>query len=316
LRLIRNRPGDTGPKEAAPEPCVVAIGNFDGLHLGHRALIERCREKRNDDSDIAVMTFEPLPQSFFRPEHAPARLSTVYQKLSLLREAGVDRVWMMRFDAQLAGLSAQEFVQQALVQSLNAKSVVVGDDFRFGRGREGDVAMLRELGRELGFEVSTVAAVKRDGQRISSSGIREKLAAGDFKTAQEWLGRPFRMEGHVVPGARLGRKLGFPTANLHIRAQPSPLQGVFAVFARTIGGPWLPAVSSLGWRPVVDGKEPLLEVHFFDFDQDLYGQRLEVQFVAKLRDELDFDSMDDLVDQMNIDAGQARARLARTKTPE
>jgi riboflavin kinase/FMN adenylyltransferase len=295
---------------------VVAIGNFDGLHLGHRALIQRCKDMRGTGEVIAVMSFEPLPQAFFRPEHAPARLSTVYQKLCLLAKAEVDLVWLMRFGRELASLTARQFVEQALVEGLNAGCVVVGEDFRFGRGREGDVATLRELGTEHGFAVSTVAAVEVDGQRISSSGIRKQLAAGDFRAAAKWLGRPFRMEGHVVRGAQLGRKLGFPTANLKIRAHPSPLQGVFAVFARAKGGRWLPAVSSLGWRPAVGGKEPLLEVHFFDFEKDLYGQRLEVQFVAKLRDELNFDSMDDLVDQMNRDAVQARAWLATTKTPQ
>jgi len=295
---------------------VVAIGNFDGLHRGHHALIQRCRETRSENGLIAVLTFEPLPQAFFRPEQAPARLSTVYQKLSLLDAAGIDLVWLMRFGPELAGLSARQFVHLALADGLNAACVVVGDDFRFGRRREGDIALLRELGLEYDFEVSTVAAVELDGQRISSSGIRQQLAAGDFEAAEKWLGRPFRMEGHVVRGAQLGRKLGFPTANMKIRAQPSPLQGVFAVFARTSHGRWLPAVSSLGWRPAVGGKEPLLEVHFFDFEQDLYGQRLEVQFVAKLRDELNFDSMDDLVDQMKKDAVQARACLANTQTPQ
>ena len=294
----------------------MAIGNFDGLHLGHRALIQRCREKRGAGEVIAVMSFEPLPQAFFRPEQAPARLSTVYQKLCLLAEAEVDLVWLMRFGRELADLTARQFVERALVEGLNAGCVVVGEDFRFGRGREGDVATLRELGMEHGFEVSTVAAVEMGGERVSSSGIRKQLAAGDFQAAAAWLGRPFRMEGHVVRGAQLGRKLGFPTANLKIRAHPSPLHGVFAVFARTKGGRWLPAVSSLGWRPAVGGDEPLLEVHFFDFEQDLYGQRLEVQFVAKLRDELNFDSIDDLVDQMNRDAAQARACLASTKTPQ
>jgi riboflavin kinase/FMN adenylyltransferase len=294
---------------------VVAIGNFDGLHLGHRALVRRCREELSAGDRVAVLTFEPLPQAFFRPEQAPPRLSTVYQKLSLLAQSGVDLVWLMRFDTELAALSAAQFVQQALVERLNASCVVVGEDFRFGRGREGDTGVLFEMGQEHGFRVATVAAVEMGGERISSSGIRHRLATGDFKTAEQWLGRPFRMEGHVVRGARLGRKLGFPTANLKIRARPSPLQGVFAVFARTRGGRWLPAVSNLGWRPVVDGKEPLLEVHFFDFEQDLYGQRLEVQFVAKLRDELDFDTLDELVEQMNEDAKQARACLARTETP-
>jgi riboflavin kinase/FMN adenylyltransferase len=295
---------------------VVAIGNFDGVHRGHQALIDRCRQKAVQDEQLAVLTFEPLPEAYFRPEQAPARLSTVYQKLQLLRNAGVDLVWLMRFGRELAELSARQFVRDVLVRDLSAGCVVVGEDFRFGHKRSGDVALLKVLGRELGFSVEIVPAVLSANQRISSSGIRKMLAAGDFSTAATWLGRPFRMEGHVVRGAKLGRKLGFPTANLKIRAHPEPLHGVFAVFVRTTAGAWLPAVSNLGWRPVVDGKEPLLEVHFFDFDKDLYGQRLEVQFVAKLRDELDFASIDHLVIQMKQDEAEARARLAQETMPE
>jgi len=314
MQIIRNRAQWTDGA-FVPGPCVVAVGNFDGVHLGHRALIETSRQLAGPDGSVAVVTFEPLPQAFFRPEHAPARLSTVYQKLDLLRSAGVDMTWLMRFDSQLAALSAREFVVQVLVEKLNASHVVVGEDFRFGRGQEGDVVMLADLGAELGFEVKTVPAVLCDDERISSSGIRAKLAAGDFSSAADWLGRPFRMEGHVTRGAGLGRTLGFPTANLRIRAEPSPLGGVLAAFSRVNGGPWLPAVTNLGRRPAVGGKEPLLEVHFFDFKQDLYGQRLEVQFVAKLREELNFESLDDLVEQMKRDEKRARLCLAEAETP-
>ena len=293
----------------------MAIGNFDGVHRGHLALIDRCRAKAAAGESVVVATFEPLPQAFFRSEFAPARLTTVYQKLSCLKDAGVDLVWLMRFGKALASLSARGFVEQALVSDLGGKCIVIGEDFRFGRGREGNAGLLREFGKQMGFTVETVAAVECRGQRISSSGNREKLALGDFNAAAEYLGRPFTMEGRVVRGAELGRKLGYPTANLKIRAQPSPLQGVFAVFARQAGGHWLPAVSNLGCRPAVGGQEPLLEVHFFDFDKDLYGQRLEVQFVAKLRDELDFESMDELVDQMKRDEEQARTCLAQATMP-
>ena len=314
MRISRNRPEWT---EGAfdPGPSVVAIGNFDGVHLGHRALIEVSRELAGVDGAVAVVTFEPLPQTLFRPEQAPARLSTVYQKLDLLRSAGVDMTWLMRFDRQLAALTARQFVEQVLVRKLNASHVVVGKDFRFGRGREGDVVSLTELGAELGYEVKTVPAVLCDNERISSSGIRSKLAAGDFASAADWLGRPFRMEGYVTRGAALGTALGYPTANLRIRAEPSPLGGVFAAFSRARGGRWLPAVTNLGRRPAVGGKEQLLEVHFFDFDKDLYGQRLEVQFVAKLRDELNFESLDDLVGQMKRDEQSARLILAAADSP-
>ena len=293
----------------------MAIGNFDGIHLGHQALVRRCRQLAGDAHAVAVVTFEPLPQAFFRPEHAPARLSTVYQKLDLLRSHGVDMTWLMRFGHGLAAMPADDFAKKVLAGKLRAKAVVVGDDFRFGRNQEGDVERLRTLGRELGFAVETVPAVLFDGERISSSGIRAKLATGDFAAAADRLGRPFRMEGHVIRGAGLGRTLGFPTANLAIRAEPSALGGVLAAFSRAAGGPWLPAVTNLGRRPAVGGKEPLLEVHFFDFDQDLYGQRLEVQFVAKLRDELNFGSLDDLVAQMKRDEQEARQRLAESGTP-
>jgi len=315
MRVIRNTVGNIRPAGKASRASAVAIGNFDGVHRGHMALIDRCKEKAAAGDHIAVVTFEPLPQAFFQPEAAPARLSTVYQKLSLLAAAGVDIVWLMRFGKGLASLTAREFVEQALVSDMGGKCIVTGEDFRFGRGREGNSAMLREFGRQMDFTVETVAAVECDGQRISSSGIREKLAAGDFAAAAEWLGRPFTMEGRVVRGAKLGRKLGYPTANMKVRAQPSPVQGVFAVFARQAGQPWLPAVINLGRRPAVGGRETLLEVHFFDFDKDLYGQRLEVQFVAKLRDELDFESLDELTGQMKRDEDQARSCLAQTKMP-
>ena len=321
MRVIRNRPerplGEpTLGGEQTPGQCVVAIGNFDGIHRGHQALVARCQDLAEEHDRVAVVTFEPLPQAFFQPHHAPARLSTVYQKLGLLRELGVDLTWLVRFDGRFAALSAREFAEQVLAQRLQARCVVVGEDFRFGKGREGDVAMLRKLGQELGFQVETVGAVMADGERISSSGIRRMLAKGDFDGAARWLGRPFRMEGHVIRGAGLGRKLGYSTANLRIRAEPSPLGGVLAAWARVADGPWRPAVTNLGRRPAVGGKEPLLEVHFFDFDEDIYGQRLDVQFVAKLRDELHFDSLEELVDEMKKDEAQARQHLARAHAPE
>jgi len=294
----------------------VTIGNFDGVHLGHRALVARCRQLADNDRPVTVVTFEPLPQAFFRPEQAPARLCTVYQKLELLRAAGVDLTWLMRFDRSLASMTARDFAERVLAQKLSAKAVVVGEDFRFGRGQEGDVTLLATLGREMGFKVETIAPVLYDGERISSSGLRAKLAAGDLASAAAWLGRPYRMEGHVIRGAGLGKKLGYPTANLAIRAEPSPLNGVLAAFARIAGGRWRPAVTNLGRRPAVGGKEPLLEVHFFDLDRDLYGQRLEVQFVAKLRDELNFGSLDDLVEQMKRDEWKARRLLADTPPPQ
>lgn len=314
MRVIRNRP-ERERANYVPGRSVVTIGNFDGVHRGHQALVERCRALAAPGDTVAVVTFEPLPLALFRPDQPPARLSTVYQKLDLVKRLGVDLTWMIRFDRRFASMSARDFVVTVLVDRLRARSVVVGEDFRFGRGQEGDVEMLRSLGAELGFDVSTVASVCEEGHRISSSGIREQLAKGNFAVAERWLGRPFRMEGHVVRGAALGRKLGYPTANLRVRAEPCPLGGVLAVFSRIDGGPWLPAVSNLGRRPAVGGREPLLEVHFFDFDEDIYGKRLDVQFVAKLRDEANFARVEDLVEQMKKDEVEARARLAQADRP-
>lgn len=314
MRVIRNRPGQLAGG-IADGGTVVTIGNFDGLHLGHQALVQRCHALRKPGEKVAVVTFEPLPAAFFRPEQAPSRLNAVDRKLRVLRSLGVDLTWLMRFDAALAGLGAREFVQQVLVESLAARVVVVGHDFHFGRGKEGNARTLELLAEEFGFREDIVPPVMLDGERVSSSGVRKCLLAGDFEGAARLLGRPYRMGGHVVRGQALGRKLGYPTANLRIRAEPSPLTGVLATWARINGGPWLPGVSNLGRRPVVGGRDPLLEVHFFDFDEDIYGQRLDVQFVAKLRDEANFARVEDLVEQMKKDEVEARARLAQADRP-
>jgi len=321
VQVIRNRPGE----RHAARGCrsVVTIGNFDGIHLGHQALIRRGRELVTDSESLAVVTFEPLPQVLFQPQAAPPRLSTVYQKLQQFQAHDVDLVWLLRFDLAFSQLTAREFATQVLAMGLAATHVVIGADFRFGHRREGDAELLCRLGTELGFDVDIVPAVYLGQDRISSSVIRAALAAGELAGAAAMLGRPFRMEGHVVPGRRLGRQLGYPTANLHIRARPSAVGGVFAVFARACGRrglgqgdkSWMPAVSSIGLRPTIGGTEPLLEVHIFDFDGDLYGQRLEVEFVAKLRDEAHFASMEELVAQMRRDEIQARTILARSEQP-
>ncbi|MBT8060684.1 MAG: bifunctional riboflavin kinase/FAD synthetase [Gammaproteobacteria bacterium] len=315
MRIIRNRP-EWSDGAYVPGRTAVAIGNFDGVHLGHQALIARCRELAGAGEDTAVVTFEPLPLAYFRPELAPPRLTTVYRKLELLQALEVDHTWLMRFDTALAALEPQAFVERILVERMRAWHVVIGSDFRFGKDRTGSIELLAYLGEELDFSVNVVPSVMLDGERISSSGIRKMLAAGDFDGAARWLGRPFRMEGRVLRGAGLGRKLGYPTANLAVRAEPSPVTGVLAAWARIGDGPWLPSVTNLGRRPVVDGKETLLEVHFFDFDEDLYGQRLDVQFVAKLRDELDFEGLEALVDQMKQDEAAARDCLAAADVPE
>ncbi len=298
---------------------VVTIGNFDGVHRGHQALIAGCKASVEPGEQLAVVSFEPLPQAFFRPQQAPARLSTVRQKLAMLEAIGTDLCWMMRFDQSLAQLEPAEFVQQVLVDELAARHVVVGEDFRFGHKRTGDLNVLVSLGQQSGFSVEALAPVLNEGLRISSTAIRQALSDGDFDRARFMLGRPYCMEGHVVRGQQLGRTLGYPTANLRVRAQPGPIQGIFAVYACIGNGlsksDWRKGVASLGRRPTVGGEELLLEVHLFDFDADLYGRRLQVEFVAKLRDEAHFADLDTLLVHMQRDELLARQLLEKHKGP-
>ena len=290
------------------DSSVVTIGNFDGLHLGHQALIQRCIAQRDGKRIAAMVTFEPLPAAFFRPEAPPARLYGPGERIALARKAGMDLVWMMRFNRQLAETPAAEFAQRVLKDSLGAERVVVGEDFRFGKDRLGNTGLLEEMG----IAVEVVPLVSVDGRRVSSSRIRQALAQGDFAAAGELLGRPYRMSGRVIGGERLGRNLGYPTANIVPGGLPSPLSGIYATRTRIQGRQdWLDGVASLGRRPTVGGKEFLLEVHLFDFEGDLYGQELEVEFVGAIRGEEQFDSLDALVAQMKNDETKARAILAQ-----
>ena len=291
---------------------VVTIGNFDGVHLGHRALLERCRVRAGTALDVALVTFDPLPGEWFHGAAAPPRLTGMAQKHVLLARAGVDLTWMMRFNGRLAAMPAPDFVQAILVGGLGARAVVVGGDFRFGNEREGDSALLRRLGQAWGFETEVMAAVEVGGERVSSTRIRAALSAGDLATAEALLGRPYSLCGRVVRGERLGRRLGYPTANIRPPRAACALGGVFAVQVREPGGRWRPGVASLGSRPAVGGRETLLEVHLFDFAGDLYGRRLETRFVAKLRDEADFPGLEALVAQMREDEQRARALLGET----
>lgn len=305
MQLIRDNPG-----KQLLQSSVVTIGNFDGLHLGHQALIRRCKKLSEGNRPIAVVSFEPLPQAWFKPDAAPARLMSVRQKLEYLANDAVDLTWLMRFNQPLAAMGAEDFIHLVLVDTLAAKHVVVGEDFRYGAGRQGDIDSLRQAGGKLGFELSLVPMLDVDGQRASSSSIRQCLAAGDLKRANHLLGRPFRMLGRVIRGRQLGRKLGYPTANIRLAAMPSPLMGVFAIRARWGDRGWHDGVANLGTRPAVGGEGLLLEAHLFDFEGDLYGHRLEVEFVKKLRNEANFEDIDDLVVQMQEDERQARHSLA------
>ncbi|HET6906607.1 MAG TPA: bifunctional riboflavin kinase/FAD synthetase [Rhodanobacteraceae bacterium] len=296
----------------APGGSVLAVGAFDGLHRGHVALLHRVRERAQARGLIpAVVSFEPLPRAFFARAPLP-RLSSLREKLRGFRDAGIELVLLLRFTTVLAAMGAEDFVREILVKRMNAREVWVGADFRFGHRRAGDVALLQALGAQLGFEVHTLDAVEaEEGVRVSATRIRELLAAGEFAQAARLLGRPFSIGGRVVRGNRVGHQLGYPTANIRLGRRVSPVQGIFAVRVRGVDAkPW-PGVASLGVRPMFDGREPLLETHLFDFAGDLYGRRIEVEFVAKLRDEEKFADLDALKAQMDRDAEQARAIVDR-----
>jgi len=308
MQVIRDNPG-----RQLLQSSVVTIGNFDALHLGHQALLRQCKSLADGKRPVAVITFEPLPESWFRPNAAPARLMSARQKLDYLANEGIELVWLMRFNQALAAMSAEGFVQSVLVDTLAVSDVVVGADFRYGKGRQGDVDSLRQSGEKLGFGLSTVSMLDVDGQRASSTAIRKYLAAGELGQAAHLLGRPFRMAGRVIKGQQLGRQLGYPTANIRLAALPSPLKGIFAIRARWGDSGWHDGVANLGTRPAVGGEGFLLEAHLFDFNSNLYGQRMEVEFVKKLRDETHFEDIDDLVVQMREDERQARVCLSLTE---
>jgi riboflavin kinase/FMN adenylyltransferase len=290
--------------------CVATIGNFDGVHLGHQHMIAAVRSQASVlGVPAAVVTFEPTPREYFEGPAAPSRLTRLREKLAALACYGVDRVVVLRFDDRVRGMGATEFVDRLLIEGLGVRHLVVGHDFHFARRREGTVATLRSAGERHGFTVEEVGQFLVDGERVSSSLVRDALNRGDLARATRLLGRPYRMAGRVRLGRKLGRELGFPTANLALHRKVVPLWGIFAVRASGAGLVDHPAVASLGTRPTVNGTDPLLEVHLFDWEGSLYGRYLDVDFVARLRDEQKFDSLDALVAQMHRDAAAARRVL-------
>jgi len=296
-----------GHHRPVPAPVALAIGNFDGVHCGHAALLRRLSEVAADRQLVpTVLSFEPHPREFFAPTAAPARLTTLREKLELLTDAGVEQTMICPFNAAFAALTAEEFIDQVLVRGLQTRHLIVGDDFRFGRGRSGDHALLREAGRQHGFTVEAMGSVMQGGERVSSSGVRRALAAGDMERAARLLGRPYVIDGQVTHGQKLGRQIGFATANLRIKHNPLPMTGVFAVEVGGLAERPLPGVANLGIRPTVGGTRPLLEVHLFDFDRDIYGAHIAVRFVHKLRDEQRFPNFDALKAQIAADAAAAR----------
>jgi riboflavin kinase/FMN adenylyltransferase len=293
--------------------CAVTIGNFDGVHLGHQATLERLRgHAREIGLPATVLTFEPTPREFLSPARAPARLTRLREKLVLLGRQRVDRCVVLHFNSRLQHMRGPEFVSGLLRERLGARRIVVGHDFRFGYRGEADVEMLRRAAVEHAIEVDEVEPLMLAGERVSSSAVRTALAAGNLERAAQLLGRRYSMQGRVMEGDGLGHKLGFPTANIRLHRRVTPLGGIFAVRVHGVGVRSLPGVASLGTRPTVNGTEPLLEAHVFDFDGDLYRRHLEIEFVAKLREERKFATLEAMVTQMHDDADKARQALAAT----
>lgn len=296
--------------------CVLTIGNFDGVHLGHQAVLAQVKSQALARGVPAtVMTFEPQPQELFQPERAPARLTNFREKHLALRAQDIDRHIVIEFNRKFANLPARTFIDEVLVKQLGVQFLVVGDDFRFGHGREGDFAMLQRAGAELGFEVVDTHSYRQQQQRVSSTAIRSALAEGDFAQAAAMLGRPYAFEGRVVHGEKKGRTIGFPTANIQLKRLHSPLRGVFAVQVKSNDGKMHAGVANIGRRPTLNGERMQLEVHIFDFADDVYGQQLKVIPTHFIRAEKKFADFAALKQQIATDAEEAKMLLvARSST--
>lgn len=291
---------------------VLILGNFDGVHLGHQGALRFARGQAQAlGLPVGVLVFEPHPRQFFAPQAPPFRLQSRQQRLRALAEHGLDAVVELKFDHEFAAQTPQAFAETVLQQRFRAHTVIVGPDFRFGAGRQGNVANLTDLGRRLSFSVLTAPLLAEGAEKISSSRIRAALQAGEMAQAQRWLGRPWAIEGLVVRGAQRGRSIGFPTANVAMGAYQRPAFGVYAVKIRIAGGPALLGVANLGFKPTVAlDQEPLLEAHIFDFSGDIYGRGIEVELVRYLRTEQRFESFNALKEQIARDARAARMLLA------
>ena len=286
--------------------CVATIGNFDGVHAGHRAIVSQLARKAHElGLPSVVMVFEPQPREFFAPEQAPARLMTFREKCEVLASLGVDRVLCVRFNSQFSAQTARQFCDDILINGLGIRHLVVGDDFRFGHDRSGDFAFLQQVGKVHGFTVEHTCTYELDGDRVSSTWVRECLERSDFDMAANLLGQPFYMTGRVLHGNRLGRTIGVPTANLLPKRIRTPIQGVFAVEMDGLGKRW-PGVANLGTSPTVNGTRVRLEVHLLDFNQDIYGRHVQVIFRHKIRDEKKFDGLDALKTAIQQDIRTAR----------
>lgn len=302
------------PNTASRAPCALAIGNFDGVHRGHQALLQQLKAAADARQiDAAVMTFEPHPREFFAQQKAdnafaPVRIANLRDKLQCLAAAGVDRVIVEHFNARLAVMTPEIFVEKVLMEGLHVRWLLVGEDFCYGARRAGNIATLIEAGRQGGFEVATLPAIRHDGERISSSSIRAALKAGDFQQASALMGHSFRISGHVIHGQKLGRTLGFRTMNLALPDRPPALSGIFVVQVHGLTAQPLPGVASLGVRPTVDNSgRVLLEAHVFDYEEECYGRLIQVEFLQKLRDEEKYGDLPTLIEAISRDTRQARS---------
>ena len=303
MKLIRGLHNLTTPLPG----CVVTIGNFDGLHLGHQHVINQLKavaEIKNLPS--VVMLFEPQPVEFFAPEQAPRRLSRLRDKIIQLQQFGVDYMFCLHFNRTLANMTAEEFVQRILVDRLNVRHIVIGDDFRFGKGRTGDFDYLRECGHRAGFEVENTHTLLIDNERVSSTRIRQCLYNNDLVSARQLLGRPYTLSGKVAHGQKLGRQLGYPTINLKMGRTPIAASGIFAVLVKGLDNRVLRGVASLGTRPTVDGSATILEVYILNFSEQIYGSCVDVELLHKIREEQKFASLAELTVQINQDINDAK----------
>ena len=300
-----------GASDAQLPPVALTVGNFDGLHRGHQAMVQRLLAgARARGLQSCVLTFEPHPREFFAAAGAPTRLTSLREKLELLAAHGVERTHVQRFDRAFASLAPEAFVEQVLAKRLRARWLLIGEDFRFGARRAGDLALLKALGPRLGCEIEVLPAVARAGVRVSSSAVRAALAAGDLASAEGLLGRPYSISGRVVHGRKLGRELGFATANVQLKHNRPPLTGIYAVRVHGVGTSSRPAVASLGVRPTITASgRAVLEVHLFDFSADLYGAHMRVEFLHKIRDEERYPDLDALKAQIERDCEAARTFL-------
>lgn len=292
---------------SAPQGSVVTMGNFDGVHLGHQALLKKTVEKARElETTALVIIFEPQPFEFFARSTPAPRLTRWREKFSLLAEQGVDAVLVVRFNKTFANLTAEQFVRQVLKDGLDAKHIIVGDDFHFGRGRAGDFDFLKNAGQNLRISVENMPSIVLNDKRVSSTQVRNALAEANHEWVEQLLGRPYSMQGRVVYGDQRGRQMGFPTANIYLHRVATPVQGVYSVRMHGIAEKGLPGVANVGIRPTIGGTRSLLEVHLFDFSQEIYGRHVRVEFCEKIRDEKRYPTLDLLIEQIGLDAIEAR----------